>query len=142
MLMVYLSLIVVLGLPFYILVQQGAPVHDEQSVGIILRAGNPLELSGSDKFACEDIAPALYALPSIVGELHFSSVKPDAVAEDGENGTRSEDIGIESFFLECIVLCQPCFVNQIHGFFDGVADILVIRGQREKQVVDFLYNVV
>ena len=44
------SLEVVLGFLFDILVEQGAPVDDEQSVGIVVGSGYTLQLTGSDKF--------------------------------------------------------------------------------------------
>lgn len=78
---------------------------------VVLRARHPLELSGSDQFAHQDVAPAFDALPSVVGELHLGSVEADAVAEDGEHRARSEDIAVEAFFLERIILCQSGLVH-------------------------------
>ena len=108
-------------------------------MGVVLRPGYPLELSGGDKLAHQDVASPLDALPSVVGELHLGRIKPDAVAEDGEYGTRTEDVAVEAFLLERVVLCQPRLVHQIHGFLHCIADILVVRRQREEIVVDFLY---
>ena len=135
-----ISLIVVFRFLFDVLVQQCAPVHDEQTVGVVLRAGHPLELSGGDQLAHQDVAPPLDALPSVVGELHLGRVEPDAVAEDGEYGTRTEDVAVEAFLLEGVVLCQPRLIHQVHGFLHRVADIFVIRCQCEEVVVDFLYT--
>lgn len=106
---------------------------------VVLRAGNPFELSRRHQLAHEDVAPALDTLPAVVGELHLLFVESHAVAENGEYGARSQDVGIEALLFERVVLRQPGLVHQIHGFLHRVTDVFVVRGQREKVVVDFLY---
>ena len=139
MFMVVPPLIVVLCLLLDVLVQQRAPVHDEQPVRVVLRARHPFELSGCDQFAHQDVAPAFDALPSVVGELHFGCIESDAVAEDGEHRARSENVAVETFLFERIILCQSGLVHQVHGLLHRVTDVLVIRRKGEKVMVDFLY---
>ena len=139
MFMVVPPLIAVLCFLLDVPVQQRAPVHDEQPVGVVLRARHTLELSGSDQLAHQDVAPAFDALPSVVGELHFLTVEADAVAEDAEHRTRAHDIRVETFFLQRIVLRKSGLVHQVHGLLHRVADVFVVRRQREEVMVDFLY---
>ena len=122
-----------------VLVQQCAPVHDEQPVRVVLRPGYTLELSRCNQFAHQDIAAPFDTLPSVVGKLHLLLVEGDAVAENRKDGARSQDVRVETFFLERVVLCQARFVHQVHRFLHRIADVLVVRGKREKVVVDFLY---
>ena len=142
MFMVVPPLIVVLCLLLDVLVQQRAPVHDEQPVRVVLRARHPFELSGCDQFAHQDVAPAFDALPSVVGELHFGCIESDAVAEDGEHRACSENVAVETFLFERIILCQSLcqsgLVHQVHGLLHRVTDVLVIRRKGEKVMVDFL----
>ena len=74
---------------FDVLVQQGAPVHDEQPVWVVLCPGYTLELSCRHQLTHQDVAPSLDALPSVVGELHLLLVEGHAVAIDGEHRTRT-----------------------------------------------------
>ena len=107
---------------------------------VVLRPRHTLQLAGCDQLAHQDAASAFDTLSSVVSELHLFPVEFDAVTEDGEHGTRTHDVGIETFFLQRVVLRQSRFVHQIHGFLHGIADIFVIRCKGEEQVVDFLYS--
>ena len=60
------GLIVVLCLLVNVLVEQRSPVHDEQSVGIVVRPGHSLQLTCRDEFTGKDIAASLDALTAIV----------------------------------------------------------------------------
>jgi len=108
-------------------------------VGVVLRARHAPELPGRYQLAHQDVAAPLDALSSVVRELHRTLVEPDAVAEDGEHGARSQYVGVESALFERVVLRQSGFVHQIHRLFHRIADILVIRRQGKEVVVDFLY---
>lgn len=133
-------LIVAFRLLLDVLVQQCAPVHDEQPVRVVLRPGYTLELSRRNQFAHQDIAAPFDTLPPVVGKLHLLLVEGDTVAENRKDGARSQDVRVETFFLERVVLCQARFVHQVHRFLHRVADVLVVRGKREKVVADFLYT--
>ena len=74
---------------------------------IVLCSGYTLELSCRHQFTHQDIAPSLDALPSVVGELHLLLVESHAVTIDGEHRTRTQNVGVETLFLERVVLCQP-----------------------------------
>ena len=106
---------------------------------VVVRPGNTFELSCRNKLSGEDACTSLYTLATIVGELHLLFVEVDAIAEYAEHSTRTHDIGIKAFLLQSVVLCKTCLINQIHGFVHGVLDVLVIRSQSEKIMVDFLY---
>ena len=108
---------------------------------VVLCSWNPLQLACRDKFTHQDTAAAFDTLPAVVGELHFFLVKGYTVTEDGKHGTRPQNIGVEAFFLERIVLCKTGLIYQVHGLFHRISDILVIGWQREEIVVDFLYIV-
>ena len=43
---------------------------------------------------------------------------------------------VEAFFLQGIVLGKSRLIDKVHSLVNGVADILVIRGKGEKQVVE------
>ena len=123
-----------------VLVQQGSPVRYQQSVRIVVRPWHPFQLSRCDQLSHQDGSAPFDALPPVIGELHLSLVKLDAVTEDAEHGTRSHDVVVEPFFLQRVVLGKSRFVHQIHGFLHRVLDVLVIGSQRKEEVVDFLYN--
>ena len=124
---------------FDVFVEQGAPIHYQQSVRVVLRPRYSFELTCRHQLAHQYIASALDALPSVIGELHIALVEADAVAIDGKHGTRTQDVGVKTFLFEGIVLRQSCFVHQIHRFLHRVFDIFVIRRKSKEVVVDFLY---
>ena len=134
-------LVVVLRFLVDILVQQRAPVHNEQPVRVVVRARHALELTCRDQFTGEDVAAPLNALMTVVGELHPLPVESDAVADNREYRARAEDIVVKTFLLERVVLRQTRLVHQIHRLLHRVADILVIGREGEEIVVDFLYIV-
>ena len=78
---------------------------------VVLRPGYTLELSRRNQFAHQDIAAPFDTLPPVVSELHLLLVEGDTVAENRKDGTRSQDVGIEAFLLERIVLRQARFVH-------------------------------
>ena len=124
-----------------VLVQQRAPVHDKQPVRVVVRSRHTFELSRCNQFTHEDIAAAFDTLSPVISELHVLLVKGDAVAKDGEYRARTQDIGVESSFLQGVVLCQSRFIHQVHRFLHRVADVFVVRRKGEEVVVDFLYVV-
>ncbi len=63
-----------------VLVQQRAPVHDEQPVRVVLRPGYTLELSRRNQFAHQDIAAPFDTLPPVVGKFHLLLIEGDTVA--------------------------------------------------------------
>lgn len=130
---------IVFILLFDVFVQQGAPVHYQQPVRVVVRPGYPFQFAGGHQFTGENGSPPLDALAAIVGKLHFLLVEVDTVTEYREYRTRSHDIVVKSLFFQCIVLCQSGLVHQVHRLIHGVADIFVIRCQREKEMMDFLY---
>ena len=100
-----------LVLLFDVLVQQGPPVHDQKAVRVVVRAGDPAELSGCDELAHQDAAAALDALPAVVGELHILRVDLDGVAVDAEDRARTHDVRVEALLLEGVVLRQARLVH-------------------------------
>ena len=136
---IYDVLIVRLGLLLYILVQQGAPLGDEQAMRIVLAPRDTLQFAGGDKLTGEDIRAALDALPPVVGELHLVLVEPYGVTEDAEDGTGSHDVVVEAFLLQGVVLGKSCLIYQIHGLGHGVVDVLVIRGKGEEKMMETLH---
>ena len=123
---------------FDVLVQQGPPVDDEQSVGVVVRAGYAPELTGGHKLAHKDAAPSLDPLPAVIGELHVLGIDADGVAVDAEDRARSHDVRVEALFLEGVVLRKAGLVHEVHGLLHRVFDVLVIRGEREEVVVEHL----
>lgn len=106
---------------------------------IVLRPRHALHLSRRHQFTHQNIAPSLYPLPTVVGELHLLLVELDAVAKDAEHGTRTHDIVVKALFLQRIVLRQTSFIDQIHRLLHRIADVLVIGSKRKEVMVDFLY---
>ena len=106
---------------------------------VVLRPGYTLELSRRNQFAHQDIAAPFDTLPPVVGKLHLLLVEGDTVAENRKDGTRYQDVRVEAFFLERVVLCQARFVHQVHRFLHRIADVLVIGSEGKEVVVDFLY---
>ena len=109
---------------------------------IVLRPRHALHLSRRHQFTHQNIAPSLYPLPTVVGELHLLLVELDAVAKDAEHGTRTHDVVVEAFFLQGVVLSQARLVHQIHRLLHRITDVLVVGSKREEVMVDFLYNIV
>lgn len=103
---------------------------------IVLRPRHALHLSRRHQFTHQNIAPSLYPLPTVVGELHLLLVELDAVAKDAEHGTRTHDIVVKALFLQRIVLRQTSFIDQIHRLLHRIADVLVIGSKRKEVMVE------
>lgn len=71
--------------------------------------------------------------------LHFFLVEVDTVTKYREYRTRSHDVVIKSLFFQRVVLRQSGLIHQVHRLIHSVADILVIRCQREEKVVEHFY---
>ena len=123
---------------FHILVEDSAPVDDEQSVWVVLRPGNPFKKALGHQLTHQHGCPALNTLTAIVGERHVLLAELNAVTENTEDGTRSHNIAIETFFLQGIVLGKASLVDEIHGLLHRVLDVLVIRGEGEEVVMEHL----
>ena len=109
---------------------------------IIIRPGHSLQFAGRHQLTGENGSPSLDALSPVIGKLHFFLVEVDTVTKYREYRTRSHDVVIKSLFFQRVVLRQSGLIHQVHRLIHSVADILVIRCQREEKVVDFLYNIV
>ena len=107
---------------------------------VVVGTGDTLQTAGCNEFTHQYTAASLDALTAIVGKFHRLGIYLDAVTVDAEYGTCTHDIGIKSLFLQSVILCKTGFIHQIHGFLHRIADILVIRGEGEEVMVDFLYN--
>ena len=105
---------------------------------VVVSPRNSFQLSCRHQFTGQHIGSALDALSAVVGKLHFLLVKLNAVTKDAEHGTSSHDVGVESLFLQCIVLRQSCLIHQIHGFLHRVFDVLVIGCQCKEVVMEHL----
>ena len=88
----------------HILVQDGSPIYDEQTMRIVLRPWDSLQGAFRNQLSHEYGRSSLDALSSIIGERHFFPVKLDAVTEYTEHGTGTHDVAIEALFLQRIVL--------------------------------------
>ena len=67
---------------------------------VIFCPRHPFQLTCSDKLAHENACASLNALTAIIGKFHLVLVEIDAVAKDTEHGTRTHDVGVETFLLE------------------------------------------
>ena len=74
---------------------------------IVLRPRHALHLSRRHQFTHQNIAPSLYPLPTVVGELHLLLVELDAVAKDAEHGTRTHDIVVKAFSFSVLYCAKP-----------------------------------
>ena len=89
---------------FDVLVEQSAPIYNQQPVRVVLCPGDTLQLSCRHQLTGQDACAPLDALATVVGELHLVLVELDAVTEDAEDGTRAHDVGVEAFFLMVSIL--------------------------------------
>ena len=98
--------IVALRLLVNILVEQGSPVHYQQSMWVVVSSRHSFQLSCRHQFTGQHIGSTLDALSAVVGELHLLLVELDTVTEDAEHGTCSHDVGVETLFFQRIVLLE------------------------------------
>jgi hypothetical protein len=80
------------GLVIEVLVLEGTPVSDEQSMWIVLRPRDVLDLTGGDDASLQITAASLYQLRAIVGELPRLLVEMDAVTDDSTDSRGRDDI--------------------------------------------------
>ena len=122
-----------------VLVLQCSPVHDEQSVGIVLRARDVLDLPHGDEGSLHVLAAALDELCAVVLELTGVLVELYGVTDDGAHGARGDDVRVEAVLLHGLLLLQGRAVSHIHGLAKGPLDEVVIGREIEEILVEELY---
>lgn len=121
-----------------VLVLQSPPTEDDESVRVVLRSRYAPQVSCRHKLAYQYACTALYPLTAIIRESQVLLVEFDGVTEDAAYRTRSNDVVVKALFFQGIILRKARLVYEVHGFLDGVVDVLVIWGQREEEVVEHL----
>ena len=66
-----IGLVIALSALLQILVKQGSPVDNQQTIGIVLRSGHSFQLTCRHKLPPEDGGTALDTLAAIVGDMNY-----------------------------------------------------------------------